>query len=84
MCVLTNEEYKAYQMGFTFCRLGHAPGVGLSGAVGAPRGSKLFYFKHGQLAYQIDRDDEQDRMQGKFSPYGRTGDLGVGSNMIKF
>ena len=29
VCVLTNERYKACQMGFSFCRLGHAPGVGL-------------------------------------------------------
>ena len=27
--VLTNERYKTYQKGFLFCRLGHAPGVGL-------------------------------------------------------
>ena len=29
VCVLTNERYKTYQTGFLFCRLGHAPGVGL-------------------------------------------------------
>ena len=39
VCVLTNERYKSYQTGFLFCRLGHAPGVGLWG-VGVPRGSK--------------------------------------------
>ena len=27
VCVLTNERYKTYAMGFSFCRLGHAPGV---------------------------------------------------------
>ena len=43
----------------------------------APKGSKLFYFKHGQFAYQIDGDDEQNRMQVKFSPYGQTGGLWV-------
>ena len=32
VCVLTNERYKTYQTGFSFCRLGHAPGVGLGGA----------------------------------------------------
>ena len=31
VCVLTNERYKTYQTGFLFCRLGHAPGVGLGG-----------------------------------------------------
>ena len=30
VCVLTNERYKTYQMGFSFCGLGHAPGVGLA------------------------------------------------------
>ena len=29
VCVLTNERYKTYQTGFSFCRLGHAPGLGL-------------------------------------------------------
>ena len=35
VCALTNERYKTYQTGFSFCRLGHAPGVGLWGAKGA-------------------------------------------------
>ena len=63
VCVLTNERYKTYQTGFSFCPLGHAPGVGL----GAPRGSKKNFFKHSHVAYQIDGDDEQNRMQVKFS-----------------
>ena len=29
VCVLINERYKTYQIGFSFCPLGHAPGVGL-------------------------------------------------------
>ena len=33
-------------------------------ALGCPGGQKLF--KHGHAAYQIDRDDEQNRMQVKF------------------
>ena len=33
MCLLTNERYKTYQEGFSFGRLGHAPGVGLGGTV---------------------------------------------------
>ena len=36
------------------------------GALGVPRWSKKF--KHGRLAYQIDGDDEQNRMQVKFLP----------------
>ena len=65
VCVLTNERYKTYQTGFSFCRLCHAPGVGLR-ALGVPRRSKK-NFKHGHVAYQIDGDDEQNRMQVKFS-----------------
>ena len=65
MCVLTNERYKEYQAGFLFCRLGHAPGVGLWGAWGAQGIKKKF--KHGHVAYQIDGADKQDRIQVKFS-----------------
>ena len=32
-------------------------------ALGVPRGAK----KHGHVVYQIDKDDEQNRMQVKFS-----------------
>ena len=38
MCLLTNERYKAYQRGFSFGRLGHAPGVGLGAIVGGGGG----------------------------------------------
>ena len=53
VCVLTNERYKTYQMEFLFCHLGHAPGWDF-GALG-------------HVAYQIDGDDEQYRMQVTFS-----------------
>ena len=36
------------------------------GALGVPRGAKIFFFKHGHVVYQIDGDDEQKRMQVKF------------------
>ena len=65
MCVLTNERYKTYQTGFLFCRLGHAPGVGLLGTGGAQGVKKKI--KHGHVAYQIDGDDEQNKMQVTFS-----------------
>ena len=42
VCVLTNERYKTYQMGFSFCRLGHAPWVKLWNAEGAQGGQNLF------------------------------------------
>ena len=63
VCVLTIERYKTYQTGFSFCHLGHAPWVGLLGA-GVPR---VLFFKHGHVAYQIDGDDEQIRMQVNLS-----------------
>ena len=37
------------------------------GALGVPRGSNFFFFKHGHAAYQIDGDDEQNEMQVTFS-----------------
>ena len=42
VCVLTNERYKTYQTGFSFCRLGHAPGVGLWGTGGTQRVKQFF------------------------------------------
>ena len=65
VCVLTNERYKTYQTGSSFCCLGHAPWVGLW-ALGVPRWSKIIFFKHGHVAYHIDEDSEQNRMQVKF------------------
>ena len=47
------------------------------GALGVPSGS--LFSKHGHVAYQIDGDDEQNRMQVKCSSLGQTGDLGVRS-----
>ena len=66
LCVLTNERYITYQTEFSFCPLGHASGMGLWGAGGA-QGVKKIFFKHGHVVYQIDRDDEHNRMQVKFS-----------------
>ena len=37
------------------------------GGWGCQGGQKLFFFKHGHVAYQIDEDDEQNRMQVKFT-----------------
>ena len=51
-------------MGFLFFHHGHAPGVGLWG----PGGSKNIFFKHGHVAYQIEGDDEQNKMQVKLHP----------------
>ena len=35
------------------------------GALGVTRGVKKMFFKHGHVAYQINGDDEQNRMQVK-------------------
>ena len=78
MCVLTNERYKTYQTGFLFCCLAHAPWVGLRGTGGA-LGVNNFFFKQCHVAYQIDGDDEQNKMQVTFSSRGQTGDLGARS-----
>ena len=43
MCLLTNERYKTYQTGFSFGRLGHAPGVGLRGTMGVVWSKKFFF-----------------------------------------
>ena len=48
VCLLTNERYKKYQTGFSFHRLGHAPGVALRGIVGG-WGSKTFPPKFNQI-----------------------------------
>ena len=48
-------------------------------APGVPRGSNNYFFKHGHEAYQIDGDDEQNKMQVTFSSKGQTGDLGATS-----
>ena len=42
MYLLTNERYKTYQTGFSFGRLGHAPGVGLWDTVGVGWSKKIF------------------------------------------
>ena len=43
VCLLTNERYKTYQTGFSFGRLGHAPGVGLGGTMGVEWSKKFFF-----------------------------------------
>ena len=43
-----------------------------------------FFFKHGHVEYQIDDDDEQNRMLVKLASYVQTSDIGARSNNIKF
>ena len=75
VCFLTNERYKTYQTGFLFCHLGHGPGVRLWGTGGA---QGVIFFKHGHVAYQIDGDYKQNRMQVKFHPSVKLVTLGRG------
>ena len=76
--VLTNERYKTYQTGFSFCPLDHATGVGLWGAEGA-EGVKKFFFSN-MVMWHI-KSTRMTRMQVKFSSLGQTGDLGVRSKV---
>ena len=46
------------------------------------QGVNNFFFKHCHVAYHIDRDDKQNKMQVTFSSWGQTGDLGARSNII--
>ena len=86
MFVLINERCKTYQTGFGIFILsfGSCPGGGGGGGDfgGAQRGQKCIFVKHGHVTYQIDLDDEHNRMQVKFSSYGQTGDFW--SNIINF
>ena len=50
-------------------------------SLGVSSWSKTFFFQHSHVEYQIDEDDEQNRMQVKFSSYGQTGDLGMRSKV---
>ena len=43
------------------------PGVRFGGAGGVQGVKKNFFFKHCHVAYQIDGDEEKNRMQLKFS-----------------
>ena len=56
-----------------FWSVGHAPCV-WHGEAGGAKG-----VKNGQVAYKIDTDDEWNRMQVNFSPYGQPGELRVRS-----
>ena len=68
VCVLTNERYKTYDIRWVFYSVAWVmPQRWDFGALGVPRGSNIFFFKHGHVAYQIKGDDEQNKMQVTFS-----------------
>ena len=63
LCVFSQmKDTKRNRQDFYSVALVMPQGWGTGGA----QGSK-FVFKHGHVAYQIDRDDEQNRMQVTFS-----------------
>ena len=66
VCVLTNERYKHIRRDF-YSVVWVMPQGWDFGALGVPRGSNNFFFKHGHVAYQIDGDDEQNKMHITFS-----------------
>ena len=78
VCVVTNERYKTFRQDFYSVAWVMPQGWDF-GALGVPRGSNNFFFKHGHVAYQIYGDDEQNKMQVTFSSLGQNGDLGARS-----
>ena len=67
VCILRNERYKRYQTDFYSVTL-VMPQMWDFRMLGVPRGGrKLTFFKHGHVAYQIKEDDEQNKIQVKFS-----------------
>ena len=66
VCDLTNEDTKHIRRDFYSVAWVMHQGCDL-GALGLPRGSNNFSFKHGHVAYQIEGDDEQNKMQVTFS-----------------
>ena len=78
VCVLINERYKAYQRGYSFCRLGHVQEVRLWGAAGA-QGVK-YYFISNMVNWHINSKGMTSRTECKYNfylLYGQTSDLGV-------
>ena len=66
MCVLYKWKIQNISDGFFVLSPWSCPGDGTLGRWGCPGGSKNVFFKHGHVAYQIDGDDEQNKMQVKF------------------
>ena len=52
--------------------------MGLWGTGGAQGVKSIFFFKHGHVAYQIDGDDEHNRMKINFHPRVKLMTLGRG------
>ena len=61
------KDTKHIRWDISFCRLSHAPGVGFRGAGGAQGIKKIFSSNMVMLHIKSTGDDEQNRMQVKFS-----------------
>ena len=77
VCVLTNERYKTYQTGFTFCRLGHAPGMGHWGCPGV----KNLFFSH-MVMWHINSTGMTSRTECK--PWVKLVTSGLGQISLNF
>ena len=69
VCVLTKKDTNYIRQDFQSVAYVMPQGWDFR-ALEVPRWSKTYFFKHGHVAYQIDKNDEQNRMQVKFSSYG--------------
>ena len=77
MCVVQMKDTKHIRRDFHSVTLVMSQGWHF-GALGVPREVKqFFFFKHGHVAYQIDGNDEWNKMQVKFSSYGQTGEISL-------
>ena len=66
LCVIQMKDAKHIRLDFHSVTLIMPQGSDF-GALGVPRGvKKIIFFKHGHVAYQINGDDEQNKMQVKF------------------
>ena len=74
MCVPTNKDTKYIRWDFILSP-GSCPRGETLGHWGCPRGQH--FFSNGHVAYQIDGDDEHNKMQVKLLFYGLTGDIGA-------
>ena len=75
MCVLTIKRDTAYQAGFSCCRLGHVPGVGLRVLEG--QNCKLIF--PNMVRWHIKLKEIVSKTGYTLNVHPSTGDLGVGS-----
>ena len=76
VCVLTNERYKTYQTGFSFCPLGHAPGKGSLGHWGCPGGQKFFFSNLVMWYIKSDREHIEQKFHSVATVMPRVGTAG--------